>query len=440
MSTSPPLAATLLIVDDVPANLGVVVDSLDEHGLRVLVAQDGEEGLRRAALVRPDLILLDVMMPGIDGFEVCRRLKADAATRDIPVIFMTALADTANKLAGFAAGGVDYVTKPFDTTEVLARVSTHLALRAAQAQLAARNLQLQQSFDELQGAQRRLDDVQAQLLQSEKMAAVGLLAAGVAHEINNPIGFVSSNIFSLERYVVELIAVIAAYAPADEVLARAAPHLLETIRAAREHAELDYLKEDLIALIGESKDGLARVKKIVEDLKDFSHVGESAWQFAGLNEELESTLNIVAHEIKYKATLTKEYGTLPDIECVPSELNQVFMNLLVNAAQAIAEHGAIHLRTGADAEEVWVEIADSGSGIAPEHLTHIFDPFFTTKPVGVGTGLGLALSYATVQKHHGRIDVASVPGRGTTFHIRLPLRQPHSDPTQDAVAQRRISP
>lgn len=425
--------ATLLIIDDVAANVGIVVDSLDSYGFRILVAQDGEEGVRRAEFALPDLILLDVMLPGIDGFEVCRRLKANAATRQIPVIFMTALADSASMVAGFAAGGVDYVTKPFAISEVAARVNTHLSLQAMRSELAAQNLRLQQAYDELKDSHQRLAETQAQLLQSEKMASVGVLAAGVAHEINNPIGFVSSNLASLEEYVTQLIAVITAYAPADRLLGEAAPHLLQAIEQAKARAELDFLKEDLPALLGESRDGLARVTKIVQDLKDFSHVGEPVWQLAYLNDELDSTLNIVAHEIKYKATLSKDYGTIPEIECLPMELNQVFVNLLVNAGQAIAERGKIHVATGVDKDEVWVEIADSGSGIAPEHLAHIFDPFFTTKPVGVGTGLGLSLSYATVQKHHGRIEVRSTPGAGTTFRVRLPLRQPESNLEREAA-------
>jgi signal transduction histidine kinase len=171
-------------------------------------------------------------------------------------------------------------------------------------------------------------------------------------------------------------------------------------------------------------EGLRRVRDIVQALKDFSHVDEAEWQVADLHHGLDSTLNIVSNEIKYKAQVVKEYGLLPEINCLASQLNQVFMNLLINAGHAIKEQGTIRIRTGAENGWVWVEIADTGVGIAPEHLNRIFEPFFTTKPVGTGTGLGLSLSYGIVNKHGGRIDVASELGRGTRFTVRLPVKQP----------------
>ena len=173
------------------------------------------------------------------------------------------------------------------------------------------------------------------------------------------------------------------------------------------------------------EDGITRVKNIVQNLKDFSHVDASdEWHYADLHSGLDSTLNIVNNEIKYKAEVVKEYGDIPQVECLLSQLNQVFMNLLVNASHAIEEHGVITVRTGKTGEEVWVEVADTGKGIAPDSLKKIFDPFFTTKPIGQGTGLGLSLSYGIIQKHHGRIDVQSVVDKGTTFRVWLPLKQP----------------
>jgi len=177
--------------------------------------------------------------------------------------------------------------------------------------------------------------------------------------------------------------------------------------------------------MSESREGISRVRKIVQDLKDFSHVGaEDEWSWAHLHAGLDSTINIVNNEIKYKARLVKDYGPLPEVECLPSQLNQVFMNILVNAAHAIEEQGIITVRSGMQGtDEVWIEISDTGIGIAPQAITRIFDPFFTTKAVGKGTGLGLSLSYGIVQKHHGRIEVQSEIGRGTTFRIILPVRQ-----------------
>jgi two-component system NtrC family sensor kinase len=275
-------------------------------------------------------------------------------------------------------------------------------------------------------ANKRLAEAQNQLLQSEKMASIGQLAAGVAHEINNPIGYVYSNLGTLDRYLKNLLSVLDAYELAEGEAPGNAP-ALAAVHAVKRSVDLSFLREDLQELMSESRDGITRVKQIVQNLKDFSRADVAdEWQWADLHRGLDSTLNIVANEIKYKAEVVKEYGQLPDIECLPSQLNQVFMNMLVNAAHAIEEKGVITLRSGKESDQVWVEIADTGNGVPPENLNRIFDPFFTTKPVGKGTGLGLSLSYSIVQKHHGHIDVTSEVGMGTTFRVWLPIRQPES--------------
>jgi hemerythrin-like metal-binding protein len=268
---------------------------------------------------------------------------------------------------------------------------------------------------------RKVEEAQSQLLQSEKMAAIGQLAAGVAHEINNPIGFVNSNLGTLKGYVERLLTVIGAY---DAALADPGTPA-ERYGEIRRQADLDFLQEDVVSLLDESREGLARVKKIVQDLKDFSHVDQAEWQEADINAGLESTLNVVWSELKYKADVVREYGTLPPVYCLAAQLNQVFMNLLVNAAQAIEQHGTITVRSGLDGPYVWVEIQDTGKGMPPEVSRRIFEPFFTTKPVGKGTGLGLSLSYDIVVKRHGgRIDVSSQPGQGSTFRVWLPVAGP----------------
>ncbi|WP_332877328.1 ATP-binding protein [Massilia sp. S19_KUP03_FR1] len=266
-----------------------------------------------------------------------------------------------------------------------------------------------------------------QLLQSEKMASIGQLAAGIAHEINNPVGFVNSNMGSLKSYVETLLDVIDRY----EHEAAPYPPLAAHIAAVREQVDLAFLKSDVVDLVAESMDGLKRVKDIVQALKDFSHVGEAVWQVADLHVGLDSTLNIVANEIKYKARVEKHYGDIPPITCLSSQLNQVFMNLLVNAAQALTGDGVITLRTGGSGGWVWVEVGDNGSGIPPELMKRIFEPFFTTKPVGSGTGLGLSLSYGIVSRHGGRIDVASEPGVGTRFTVHLPVTPPQLTATAE---------
>lgn len=283
-------------------------------------------------------------------------------------------------------------------------------------------VELEQEKSAQQVLIKKLEDTQGQLLQSEKMASVGQLAAGVAHEINNPIGFINSNLGSLKTNVEDLLAVIAAYERADAVLA-GHPDLLGAIKMAKTAADLEFLQGDIHSLISESLEGVHRVKKIVENLKDFSRVDNAEWHYANLESGLESTLNIVWNELKYKTEVMKEYAGLPEIECIASQLNQVFMNLMINAAHAIAEHGVITLRTGFDESTVWVEVEDTGSGIKPEHLKRIFEPFFTTKPVGKGTGLGLSLAYGIVQRHHGTLGVTSKPGEGSIFRVTLPRKR-----------------
>jgi len=282
---------------------------------------------------------------------------------------------------------------------------------------------LQARGEEQQLLISKLQEAHDQLLQSEKMASIGQLAAGIAHEINNPIGFVNSNMSSLQGYVGTLFDVIAQYEAAmGEPLD--GPARAEKVAQVRAQADLAFLQDDIGDLVRESMDGLKRVRDIVQALKDFSHVGETDWQVASLHAGLDSTLNIVANELKYKARIEKHYGELPQILCLASQLNQVFMNLLVNAGQAISSDGVISIRTGHAGDWVWVEIGDTGAGIAPEHLNRIFEPFFTTKAVGSGTGLGLSLSYGIVNKHGGRIEVASEVGRGTRFTVHLPLQPP----------------
>jgi PAS domain S-box-containing protein len=279
---------------------------------------------------------------------------------------------------------------------------------------------------------KKLEDAQNQLLQSEKMASIGQLAAGVAHELNNPIGFVHSNMGTLAQYLQSILQ----FTEACEQTAAGAGTADDVARLAalKRSLEVDYLKTDIVALMAESKDGLARVRKIVQDLKDFSRAGEANWQVVDIHAGIESTLNIVWNELKYKCTVDKHYASdLPPIRCLASQLNQVYMNLLVNAAQAIEDQGVITIHTqrlGDDA--VRIQFSDTGKGIAPEHLRHVFDPFFTTKPVGKGTGLGLSIVWGIIGKHGGTIAVDSVLGQGTTFTIMLPVNPPEDAEPVDA--------
>jgi signal transduction histidine kinase len=286
---------------------------------------------------------------------------------------------------------------------------------AAEAELLRRNTELTE-------LNAKLSMAQEQLVQSEKLASIGQLAAGVAHEINNPIGYIFSNFGTLENYMASLFDMLNAYEDAESSIC--SPEVLKNVKAVRERIELDFLKEDIAALMSESKEGIVRVRKIVQDLKDFSRVdAHQEWQWANVHHGIDSTLNIVSNEVKYKADVIKEYGDIPEIECLPTQVNQVVMNIVVNAAHAInGPRGRITIRTGTEGANIWIEIADNGAGIPKEILSRIFDPFFTTKPIGSGTGLGLSLSYGIIQKHNGRIEVESEPNGGTRFRITLPIQ------------------
>jgi len=263
----------------------------------------------------------------------------------------------------------------------------------------------------------QLELTQRQLLHSEKMAAIGQLAAGVAHEINNPIGYVFSNITSLAGYVNDLLRLIRTY----EAAGVASPEIANL----RSDIDIEFLAEDILSLIAESQDGIDRVKQIVQSLKDFSRSEDGeAFRLADIHRCIDSTINVVNNEIKYKAEVVRNYGDVPEVECLSSQVNQVIMNLLVNAAQAIDTRGTITVRTRVEAEGVRIDISDTGSGIPPEIAHRIFDPFFTTKPVGKGTGLGLSLSYRIVSNHGGWIKAQPTLPHGTTFTVWLPLRQP----------------
>ena len=275
---------------------------------------------------------------------------------------------------------------------------------------------------ELEAAYNHLKLVQMQAVQQEKMASVGQLAAGVAHEINNPMGFISSNLSSLAKYINKL----RAFETNVMDLAGASGNtaLVDEITKNRKSMKIDFILEDMQSLLEESLDGAERVRRIIQDLKSFSHVDEAEIKPVSISENLDSTLNMVRNEIKYVADVVKQYGDLPMVSCRPQQLNQVFMNLLVNAAHAIDGHGTITVRTWQEGKMVCISITDTGKGIAPEHLNRIFEPFFTTKDVGKGTGLGLSICYDIIHKHGGEILVESTVGNGSTFTVRLPVVPP----------------
>jgi two-component system, NtrC family, sensor kinase len=444
----------ILVVDDTPANLRLLSDALTSRGFEVAVAIDGESAIKQVKHNPPDLILLDVQMPGIDGFETCQRLKAEPDSRDIPVIFMTALAETEDKLRGFAVGAVDYITKPFQNEEVIARVKTHLQICYLRKELEIKNSLLNRFNEELE--QRviartiELQQAQLQVIQQEKLSSLGQMVAGVAHEINNPINFIYGNISHATQYVEDLFGLV-------QVWQKTYPEMHESVQNKIEEIDLSFLLQDLPKTLSSMYVGAERIREIVSSLRNFSRLDEAEYKTVDVHSGIDSTLMILQHRLRggienHPIEVIKDYGDLPPIDCYPGQLNQVFMNLLANAIDALGEfHEAqshqgimtgqsqIIIRTEmASAGWVRIRISDNGSGIPAALRNKIFDPFFTSKPVGKGTGLGLSISHQIiVERHGGKLGLSSEMNEGTEFVIEIPIAQGSEaaiDPVTSQVA------
>jgi signal transduction histidine kinase len=421
---------SILVVDDNPSNIRVLFDVLHGAGFKVSVVKSGELALKNLPFIQPDLILLDIMMPGLDGFETCRRLKADKATKDIPVIFMTVLSDVENKVKGLKMGAVDYITKPIQVEEVLARVNLHLELRNTQIQLMNEVTERRQAEMKLQQTLNQLQKTQADLIQSEKMSSLGQLVAGVAHEINNPINFISGNLYHANEYIQNLLNLMQLYQkynpnPPSEILSKV------------EAIELNFLSEDLPQLLNSMQVGVDRIQQIILSLRIFSRADNGQMTLVDIHQGLDSTLMILGNRLKANSKrpaieVIKKYGNIPLVKCYGGQLNQVFMNILSNAIDGLEQAiktqksftPSITIQTEvSDDNRIVICIADNGIGIPEAIKKRIFEPFFTTKPIGRGTGLGLAISYHIVrEKHHGCLECISQPGQGTEFAIVIPLK------------------
>jgi signal transduction histidine kinase len=411
---------TILVVDDTPANLQLLESMLQEKGYLVRAAISGQMALKAVRIQAPDIILLDINMPEMNGYEVCRALKADPDLAHIPVIFVSAAVETADKLRAFEEGGVDYVTKPFQSLEVLARVETHLALARAQAELERQNAALEQALQNLTRAQ-------TQLVQSEKMAALGLLTAGIAHELNNPLNFVSASVQALKKTVAPLAELTLL---CEQLLQPGAENGRAPIAAWSAEYQPAAIREIMNELVTNACYGAERAAEIVRSLRIFSRLDEAELKGTNLHENLDAALLLLHSRYHDHIRIDKQYGELPIWLCQPGKLNQVFMNLLANAVDAILgkpqPHGDEVIRISTRLEErddhycAVVEIADSGVGMTADIQQRLFQPFFTTKAVGQGVGLGLAISHGIIRDHGGSIEVESAPGQGSVFRLILP--------------------
>jgi signal transduction histidine kinase len=418
--------ADILVVDDVPDNIRLLSTMLTEHGYNVRKAINGQMALTAVQTKFPDLILLDINMPKMGGYEVCQNLKSDPHTASIPIIFLSALDSVSDKVNAFQVGGADYITKPFQVEEVLARVQHQLAIQSLQTQLQNRNLELQQTLNTLK-------ETQAQLIQQEKLAGLGQIVAGIAHELNNPISFISGNLSPALKYVQELLELIDLYQ-------REYPEPSPSIQQAIEEIDLKFLLPDLRKLTNSMQRGVDRIRSIILALRIFSHLDESEIKAVDLHRNMDSALLLLQHRLREPKNLPeirviKQYDTLPPITCYVRQLNQVLFNLLENAIDALESRSrqdgfsdeipTIWMQTQrTQTNTIEIIIEDNGCGISEDIQPHLFEPFFTTKPIGKGTGLGLSTSYQiVVEKHRGRLTYQSTFGKGTQFIIELPLNE-----------------
>jgi signal transduction histidine kinase len=535
----------ILIVDDTPASLGILFEFLSDSGFKVLVAENGESALNKVKYALPDLILLDVLMPGIDGFETCRRLRASPATQDIPVIFMTALSETVDKVRGLSFGAVDYITKPLDAEEVLARVTVHLSLRHMTKRLKEQNERLEQEIKErdraesalrkltlelerrveertaeishsnqllaesnqmlkqeiaerlqaeaqlersrsslqtkaqlLEQALSELQRTQVQIIQSEKMAALGQLIAGVAHEVNNPVGAIRSSVVNISEFLSENLKQLPEFfqglsterqqdffallqKSTQQTPSLSSKEKRQCKRELQHQLELQSIEnadrlastlvnigvyDDIQPFLPLLKDpdsenilktayqfatvqrstititaATEKATKIVSALKTYARYDHSGSKVqANIIEGIETVLILYHNQIKHGVEVIRNYGESPSIWCYPDELNQVWTNLIHNALQAMNNKGTLTINVTRQAANLLVTITDNGKGIPPEIMPRIFEPFFTTKPPGEGSGLGLDIVRNIVAKHQGKIEVSSKPGK-TIFTVSLPI-------------------
>lgn len=424
---------SIMVVDDKPANLKLLEKMLSDKGYLVRPFPKSPMAINAALSDPPDLILLDINMPGMDGFEVCQKLKQDERTRQVPVIFISALAETLDKIKAFGVGGVDYITKPFQFEEVYARVKTHLNLKLSQQIVEEKNLLLEKTLSDLQAAQK-------QLVQSEKMAALGVLTAGIAHEINNPVNFIKTSALGLEQDINDIEELLSFYnenctrCNSDETIR-------ERLASIKKEIDFDLLIEELPELMHNLKEGVRRTQEIVSSLRLYSRMDDFDFRQTDLHSLVDAALVILKNRYNKSIEIEKEYGNIPLTWVNPGKLIQVLTNIISNAIDALESmisgtgngFGAyqsgkrIIIRSYSELRDnrkyIGIDIRDNGPGISEKDIDKIFDPFFTTKDIGKGSGLGLSISTGIVREHDGMIEVRSTPGSGTIFSVFLPVKE-----------------
>lgn len=416
----------VLVVGDTPDMVRLIKKMVEDQGHTVFVAGDGPQALQVASDEHPDVVLLDIMMPQMDGIEVLRRLKEDADLQAIPVILVTAKAKRDDVIAGLDEGAHDYVIKPFKREILAARVRSAVRIKQHHDALLQLNQQLQWEISER-------ERMQHELAHAKKLESIGHLAAGIAHEINTPAQYVGDNIRFLQEVFADVDNLLACF---DQLLQATKQHAfvdeaINKVKMAANKADVEYLREEVPNAIGQSLDGIQRVASIVRAMKDFSHPGNQEKQPIDLNRSIDSTLTVSRNEWKYVADLITDYApNLPLVPCFPGNFNQIILNLVVNATQAIADvvgdgsgkKGTITVRTRPVGDWAEIRIEDTGTGIPEDIREKVFDQFFTTKDVGKGTGQGLAMAHAiVVKKHGGTITFDTEVGQGTAFTIQLPI-------------------
>jgi signal transduction histidine kinase len=431
---------TILIIDDIPNNVELLCEFLDDAGYKVLVETNSHNVIDKVKYSMPDLILLDIMMPEVNGFEVCHLLQTEVTTKNIPIIFITAITDTFNKVKGLNLGAVDYITKPFRYAEVLARIQVHLKIKNLQKVIEDKNIQLKkltnnleslvtERTNELEITLNNLKQSQIKLIQSEKMSALGVLTAGIGHEINNPLSFILSNIKPAQEYINDITHIFQLYQ-------KYYPNPVQEIADELKTIEMEFTLEDLSRILKSMQLGSERIQDISVSLRNFSRSDTHTKLLTDLHQGLDSTLLILRHRMKAfdkrpEIKVIKNYGILPKIKCYPGQINQVFMNIIANAIDALEEAWEKQAIQGLEiiistedvnANTISICISDNGLGIPEAIIKRIFAPTFTTKGVGKGTGLGLSISHQIVyDNHQGHLSCVSEVGKGTKFIIELPV-------------------